>query len=168
MKIVFILLSMMIKIFALDLSFENFSSDFIQSIDNKKTKINYTGHFTITHNKALWNYQNPLHKDIFIDNNKITIIEYDLEQVIISKLENIPNLNEIFKNAKMIDQNTYEAKYENTTYVLKLKENQVENISYKDEFDNNVNIKLFNQKRNIRINENLFIPKIPKNFDIVS
>ncbi|QWU79955.1 periplasmic outer membrane-specific lipoprotein chaperone [Campylobacter novaezeelandiae] len=168
MKVIFILLGLIIKIFALDLSFENFSSDFIQSIDNKKTKINYTGHFIITHNKALWNYQNPMHKDIFIDNNKITIIEYDLEQVIISKLERIPNLNEIFKNAKKINQNTYEAKYENTTYILNLKENQVENISYKDEFDNNVNIKLLNQKRNTHIDENLFIPKIPKNFDIVS
>ncbi|KGI55116.1 membrane protein, partial [Campylobacter sp. MIT 97-5078] len=61
----------------------------------------------------------------------------------------------------------YIAKYEQITYTIKLKNDEISSISYKDDLDNKVLIELSNQKRNTLINEEIFKVKIPANFDIL-
>ncbi len=84
-------------------------------------------------------------KEIYINKNQVTIVEHDLEQVIFSHLDNIPNLNEIFKKASLIDKDKLVAKYDNINYTIKLNQEQIQSISYKDEFENDVIINLNNQ-----------------------
>lgn len=168
MKILLSLCFFLSSVFALDLNFKNFSSDFTQSIKSKNSLITYKGHFILEQDKAFWSYDSPTKKEIYINKNQVIIVEHDLEQVIFSKLDNTPNLNEIFKNAKKLDENKLQAKYKNITYLINLENDEVKNISYKDEFDNIVNIELYEQKRNLNIDENIFKAKYPKTYDLIN
>ncbi|NDJ27453.1 outer membrane lipoprotein chaperone LolA [Campylobacter sp. MIT 12-8780] len=152
---------------AFDINYKNFSSDFVQSVENAHSKIDYKGSFIITQTKAFWDYKEPNNKQIFINNQELVILEPDLEQAIISTLDKVPNLSEIFKSAKRQDGQTYIAKYEQITYTIKLKNDEISSISYKDDLDNKVLIELSNQKRDTLINEEIFKVKIPANFDIL-
>lgn len=166
-KYMFLIMLFLTQIFALDLEFKNLSSDFIQEVKSSNSTLKYKGNFIITQNKALWNYTFPNNKQIYINNKEIAIIEHDLEQVIFTSIENLPNLKEIFKNAKKLDNNNYIATYNNIKYEIKINNDMPENIKYKDELNNFVQINFFNQKFNQNINEKIFIPNFPSHFDIV-
>lgn len=167
MRIAVFLVFFTVSLFCFDLNFKNFSSDFSQSVSSKNSKIDYSGHFILTQDKAFWSYDKPLKKEIYIDKNEIVIVEHDLEQVIFSTLDKTPNLNEIFKLAKKISPNEFEAKYENIVYRISLENNEVKSISYKDEFENDIFITLSRQSKNTKINEAVFTPKIPQSYDLV-
>ncbi|TXE89036.1 outer membrane lipoprotein chaperone LolA [Campylobacter volucris] len=167
MKYILVLFFTFLQLLAFDINFENFSSDFVQKVYSNKSSLEYKGNFIITQNKAFWNYIYPISKQIYINKHEITIIEPQLEQVIFTKIQNLPNLQKIFKQAKKISQDIYEATYENTQYKIKLKNDTLMDISYKDELQNTIIIEFFNQKFNQNINENIFIPNIPNHYDIV-
>lgn len=155
------------KLLALDLDFNTFSSDFTQTIKSKNSILSYSGHFIFNKNQAYWSYDTPSKKEIYINKNQIIIIEHDLEQVIFSHLQNLPNLNEIFKKAKYLDKDKLIAKYENINYTITLYQDQIQSISYEDEFQNKVTIKLSKQIKNPPIKANIFQAKIPQNYDII-
>ncbi|MBZ7938561.1 outer membrane lipoprotein chaperone LolA [Campylobacter sp. W0014] len=166
-KIFIFFLIAVVKIWAIDLDFNTYSSDFTQLVKSKNSTLRYSGHFIISKDKAFWEYTAPNKKEIYINKNRVAIIEHDLEQVIFSKLDNIPNLNQIFKNAKQISKNKLLAKYEKIDYTLILDQDKIQSISYKDEFENDVTITLSNQIKNPKIDPKIFEFKIPKNYDIV-
>ncbi|MCR6570792.1 LolA-like outer membrane lipoprotein chaperone [Campylobacter insulaenigrae] len=168
MKYLFVLIFIFSQLLAFDINFKNFSSDFIQKVYNNNSSIEYKGNFIISQNKAFWNYIYPNSKQIYINQHEITIIEPQLEQVIFTKIQNLPNLQQIFKKAKKITEETYEANYENVKYKINFKNNKISNISYTDELQNSVVIYLFNQKIDEKIDEKKFIPKIPNHYDIVN
>ncbi|AJC87433.1 LolA-like outer membrane lipoprotein chaperone [Campylobacter insulaenigrae] len=168
MKYLFVLIFIFSQLLAFDINFKNFSSDFIQKVYNNNSSIEYKGNFIISQNKAFWNYIYPNSKQIYINQHEITIIEPQLEQVIFTKIQNLPNLQQIFKKAKKITEETYEANYENVKYKINFKNNKISNISYTDELQNSVAIYLFNQKIDEKIDEKKFIPKIPNHYDIVN
>ncbi|MFB1644677.1 LolA-like outer membrane lipoprotein chaperone [Campylobacter molothri] len=166
-KIFIFFLITMVKIWAIELDFNTYSSNFTQLVKSKNSTLRYSGYFIISKDKAFWEYTTPNKKEIYIDKNRVVIIEHDLEQAILSKLENIPNLKQIFKNAKPISENKLLAKYEKVNYTIILDQDKIQSISYKDEFENNVTITLSNQIKNPKINPKIFEFKIPKNYDIV-
>ncbi|EAH5310824.1 LolA-like outer membrane lipoprotein chaperone [Campylobacter jejuni] len=155
------------QLFALDLNFNTFSSNFTQIVKSKNSTLSYSGHFILSKDQAYWSYDTPSKKEIYINKNQVTIVEHDLEQVIFSHLDNIPNLNEIFKKVSLIDKDKLVAKYDNINYTIKLNQEQIQSISYKDEFENDVIINLNNQIKNPKINSDVFKAKIPQNYDIV-
>lgn len=166
-KIFFLILICLSQIWAIDLNFNTYSSDFIQIVKSKNSTISYSGHFILSKNEAYWLYNTPSKKEIYINKNQVILIEHDLEQVIFSRLDNIPNLNEIFKKAKHIDNNKLIAQYEKTNYTIVLNNDEVKSISYKDEFENDITITLNNQIKNPKINPEIFKAKIPQNYDLV-
>ncbi|MBZ7929339.1 LolA-like outer membrane lipoprotein chaperone [Campylobacter molothri] len=166
-KIFIFFLITMVKIWAIELDFNTYSSNFTQLVKSKNSTLCYSGYFIISKDKAFWEYTTPNKKEIYIDKNRVVIIEHDLEQAIFSKLENIPNLKQIFKNAKPISENKLLAKYEKVNYTIILDQDKIQSISYKDEFENDVTITLSNQIKNPKINPKIFEFKIPKNYDIV-
>ncbi|MBZ7928015.1 outer membrane lipoprotein chaperone LolA [Campylobacter sp. RM10532] len=166
-KIFIFFLITMVKIWAIELDFNTYSSNFTQLVKSKNSTLRYSGYFIISKDKAFWEYTTPNKKEIYIDKNRVVIIEHDLEQAIFSKLENIPNLKQIFKNAKPISENKLLAKYEKVNYTIILDQDKIQSISYKDEFENDVTITLSNQIKNPKINPKIFEFKIPKNYDIV-
>ncbi|HDZ4954582.1 TPA: outer membrane lipoprotein chaperone LolA [Campylobacter jejuni] len=155
------------QLFALDLNFDTFSSDFKQTVKSKNSTFSYSGHFILSKDQAYWSYNTPSKKEIYINKNQVTIVEHDLEQVIFSHLDNIPNLNEIFKKASFTDKDKLIAKYDNINYIIKLYQDKIQSISYKDEFENDVTINLNNQIKNPKTNPNVFKAQIPQDYDIV-
>ncbi|MFK0449314.1 LolA-like outer membrane lipoprotein chaperone, partial [Campylobacter jejuni] len=91
------------QLFALELNFNTFSSNFTQIVKSKNSTLSYSGHFILSKDQAYWSYDTPSKKEIYINKNQVTIVEHDLEQVIFSHLDNIPNLNEIFKKDLLLE-----------------------------------------------------------------
>ncbi|WP_371818509.1 LolA-like outer membrane lipoprotein chaperone [Campylobacter helveticus] len=154
-------------VFAYDLDYENYTSEFSQSVSSKQSKLDYEGHFILEKDRAFWSYEKPSKKEIYINKNDIIIVEHDLEQVSFAKLEKIPNLSAIFKQAKEISPNKLKATYENTDYIITLFNGEVKSISYNDEFENKVLITLHKPQKNTKINPSIFKPKFPQNYDIL-
>ena len=125
------------QLFALDLNFNTFSSNFTQIVKSKNSTLSYSGHFILSKDQAYWSYDTPSKKEIYI------------------------------KKASLIDKDKLVAKYDNINYTIKLNQEQIQSISYKDEFENDVIINLNNQIKNPKINSDVFKAKIPQNYDIV-
>lgn len=149
--------------------FKTIQSDFTQKVTNDQNKtIVYEGMFYATDDKkALWIYDKPVSKKIYFNNSRVLIMEPELEQVIISTLENTPNLAQLLQEAKEVSPNKYTTKYQDTTYTIFAQKGMIEKISYRDKLDNAVEILFSNQSTNLFIDEALFRAEIPRNYDVV-
>lgn len=167
-----ILLIFIFKLSLFGFSFEKidtFQANFSQSITNHSgTQIQYTGKVFIKKPlKILWRYSDPIEKDVFLINNHVTIIEPDLEQVIISTLQNEIHILDILRNGEKIDENTYKSIVYNKPYIFSIKNNQLSKIEYKDDVDNKVIITFTNIAQNQQINDALYKYDIPNEYDII-
>ena len=147
----------------------SFEADFTQSITDEKDKVlTYNGRITaLKPQNARWSYTKPIKKDVFINDFEVTIVEPEIEQVIIKRLESNFDFFKIISNAKKMDQNTYVAFYRDSRFTIVKNGALIESISYLDEFENRVKIVFENQKQNHTINRSVFIPKYPMEFDII-
>lgn len=150
------------------LEFKTLSSDFTQTIKNSESKIEYSGNFLATNTHALWKYKSPNQKDIYFSFERVVIIEPDLEQAILTTLKDVPNLTKVMQSAIKIDENLYDAKFDDTLYHLKFRDDLIDKITYSDKLGNEVVINFSNVKKNISINDTVFMPQIPANFDIIT
>lgn len=167
MKILAILATLAAHAFAFNAEYTSFSSDFTQSIRSLNSTISYRGNFIITQSEAFWNYTSPSKKQIFINNKQVVVVEPELKQATYSTLHDIPNLTQIFQSARKISSTHYEASYQGTKYTIKLENDEVKSIAYRDNLDNDVLITLSSQKRNAAVNKSRFTPKIPAGYDII-
>jgi len=156
----------------LNASFNNlstFQADFEQILKNDRNDtITYTGKIYADKNeKALWIYKTPVFKKIYYKNKQVVIIEPELEQVIISKLDKVPNVLNILQKAKKIKNNLYLATCCKNSYKIYLKNGVISKITYKDKMQNSVTIIFSNQKVNKTIPKSIFTYKIPNNYDIL-
>ncbi|MCI6988303.1 MAG: LolA-like outer membrane lipoprotein chaperone [Campylobacter sp.] len=158
--------------FANELNFDSLQGKFTQIIKSKDSSIEYSGTFTLQNlgeQKALWNYFKPNPKTVYFSSSKVTIIEPDLEQVIITKLDKTPNLTVILNNAqKTGEDGIYKAKFDDTIYTIKFSNSLPQNIYYTDKLDNEVSINLSEVSKNLAIDASIFEPNIPSNFDIIN
>ena len=147
----------------------SFEADFTQTVtDDKNTSLNYSGYVQAKKpQNALWSYKKPVKKDVYISNRRVTIVEPEIEQVIIRRINTGFDFFKMVKNATKIAKNVYEANYKNTRFTIYLKNNLIEKISYKDEFDNSVVIQFKKQKQNTKLENDIFIAKFPLYFDII-
>lgn len=147
----------------------SFEADFTQTItDDKDKKLSYSGHVQASKPQfAKWDYEKPVKKEIYISPFIVTIVEPEIEQVIQRKIESNFNFFQLIRNAKKVKENTYKAKYKNSTFTIFVKKNLIESISYIDEFENDVKVVFKNQGQNHKIAEEVFTPKYPLYFDIV-
>lgn len=148
----------------------SFEADFTQEITDEKSKVlSYKGHILASKPQfAKWIYQNPVHKYVYINQNSITIVEPEIEQVIIKHIDSNFNFFHMIKNAKEIDKNTYLAYHQGSKFTITTEDKLLKSISYLDEFDNSVKIIFKNQEQNKIIDEELFRPNIPIEFDIIN
>lgn len=150
--------------------FNTISSDFKQTITNEEnSKIVYEGSlYTSTQQKALWFYKTPVEKKIYFNKNRVIILEPELEQAIVTNLENVPNLTELLKQSIKKENGIYETSYDNTTYTIHTNNDNITKIAYSDKLGNNVQIDLFNQTINTVLDDSLFNPTIPLDFDVIT
>ena len=147
----------------------SFEAFFKQSIINSSNKeIIYTGKLYIKKPlQILWQYNEPIEKFVYIENNQVTIIEPELEQVIISKLDKEFNILELLDNSTQISASEYLATFNNTQYKLTILDNKLQQISYKDSIDNDIFISFSNIHQNKSISDKIFEFQIPKSYDVI-
>ncbi len=170
MKIVILLFITLLYLYGFKLSdIKTYQANFIQTITNPQNKIlKYKGNIYIKYpSSILWNYKEPIEKDIYIKQSIVTIIEPDLEQAIITNLEKNINIFDIFKNAKLISPNNYKALFNDTDYYINVKNNQIKSISYKDKLDNHIKIVFSKILQNRSISNNIFEFIIPLEYDTI-
>lgn len=147
----------------------SFKANFTQDVtDDKNTTISYNGYIQAQKPQdAVWNYLMPIKKDVYISRFNVTIVEPEIEQVIIRKIESNFDFFKLIKNAVKVNENTYFASYRKANFVIKTDKKLIESIIYKDEFENDVVISFKNQKQNIKIDDSVFIADYPADFDVV-
>ena len=154
--------------FAGEIEFDTLSANFSQTVQSDDAKISYGGDFSATKENAVWHYKTPTIKNIFFSFTKVVVIEPELEQAIITNIKETPNLTAILANAKPNKNGVYEASFDDVKYLIELKGDLPSKISYTDKMDNKVVINLSNVRKNAPVNEAIFKPAIPKNYDIIT
>jgi outer membrane lipoprotein carrier protein len=151
------------------INLNSFKADFIQTVKAEKgNELEYKGSLVASKpQNMLWNYRFPAKKDIIIKDFQVTIIEYDIEQVLIKHINSNFNFFKILKHAKQVDKNTYIALFNDIKYTLKLTDAKISSISYLDELDNKILITFTKQEENKEIDPRIFTPIIPLDFDII-
>jgi len=147
----------------------SFEADFVQTItDEKGTVLSYSGSIkALKPQSALWNYTKPVEKTVYIQNNRVSIVEPEIEQVIIRKIRGDFDFFTLLNRAKKIDKNHYVAKFEESEIFISLKASKIDSLEYKDKFDNDVKILFSKQKQNGKISSEIFTASYPSGYDII-
>ncbi|PAF44973.1 LolA-like outer membrane lipoprotein chaperone [Helicobacter sp. 11S02629-2] len=149
---------------------KSFKANFTQEIQGEigAKSIFYKGTLEATStNLALWNYTLPFKKQVYIEHGKAYIYEPMLNQVTIGSFDSQADFLGVLKNAKKIDENTYEATINKHVYTLKLKDSKPFTLSYTDDLGNNAIITFSNVKLNEKLDKADFDFKIPEDAEIV-
>jgi len=168
-KYLFLAILINIQLFASFNNINSFEADFTQDItDDKGKTLTYSGHITALKPQSVrWSYIKPVTKEVYIDKFEVTIVEPEIEQVIIKKLESSFDFFKMIANAKKIKENSYLAHYKESKFTIVKSGALIESISYLDEFENSVKISFKNQKQNKNIDMKIFTPFYPLGFDII-
>ncbi len=169
MKLYLLIALLSTALFGLSNDIKTFSADFKQTVtDDKNQKLEYNGHvWSQRPQNALWHYTSPINKKVYIAGQDVIIIEPDLEQAIIKKIDKDIDLNAILSQAKKVDMHTYEAEFDGKHFTLKENEGKISSISYKDSFDNLIDIEFTNQQQDEAIDEQVFEASIPADYDVI-
>ncbi|MDR1554736.1 MAG: LolA-like outer membrane lipoprotein chaperone [Campylobacteraceae bacterium] len=155
-------------------SIKSISSNFTQLITSSEGDVlKYEGNLQALNdgsdNFALWVYKTPIEKKIYFTNNRVVMIEPDLEQAIVTSVEEIPDMSSILNQALSINKTSSDVNvtFLDTTYNISFEDAIPTKISYTDKLDNKIDILLENANLNINIYKLTFQVEIPEGFDIV-
>ena len=145
------------------------SADFEQRItDDQNKSIVYRGHMQAKRpNMARWDYRTPVEKQLFIREHQVVILEPVLEQAIIKNVSSDIDIFTIISKATLISNETYLAEYRDMEFIIKMKDNVIQSISYEDIFENSILLTFKNQRLNKVIGDETFKAIIPADFDIL-
>jgi outer membrane lipoprotein carrier protein len=163
------LFALALTLFASPKEITSFNSKFVQTIlDANGKKILYTGELWASKpQNALWVYQKPIQKSVFINGQKITVIEPQIEQVTLRTLDDEIDFLQIIQKAKQVSEDKYTATIKGQTYAVTFKNETLNSISYTDGYDNKVTIVFTNPSQNKAIEASRFKPIIPADFDVI-
>ncbi len=169
MKIIILSLIFLINLFGAFEDVNTFKANFKQVIINEQNKtIEYEGEVYIKKpNFAFWEYKKPVIKQVYLIEQEVTIVEPELEQIIFTKVEENIDFLQILKNAKKTSSQSYEALIKDERYFLFMENNLLKKVQFNDKMDNKVSIEFFNQQKNVNIEDKIFIPLVPEEFDII-
>lgn len=165
---IFTLLSTL-TLFGAPKDISSFHSAFTQTIiDEHKKKLVYTGELWASKpQNALWRYQKPIQKSVYINGSRLTLIEPAIEQATIRTLNGEIDFLEIIKKAKPLDASHYSATIHNQTYFIEFTNDTLASINYIDSYENHVIIKFLNPVTNQPIEASRFKAIIPEGFDVI-
>jgi len=169
MKYLLIISLFLSSLFAFGENIQSFEADFTQTITDEENKVlKYKG---TMHSKrpalVLWNYTDPINKKIYVDKKRAVIVEAELEQAIIKQLRGEIDFFEILSKAKSTDESHYIAYYKDLEFIIEEENGVIISLAYTDQLENKVVITFSNQRQNRPIEDQFFIPKVPKEFDII-
>lgn len=148
---------------------KSLESDFIQTINSTSgTKIEYKGKLYIKDSgKVLYSYKEPIEKNVYINKNEVIIDEPELEQAIITTLDNQIDILKLINDAKKVKESLYSTKIEGIEYNISLLDGNIDKIYYVDEIENSVEIKLLNTILNEEISDSKFMFILPRGYDLI-
>lgn len=148
---------------------DSFFGNFKQTItSDSKSVIEYSGKVFIKKSgKILWQYETPIKKNVYIDDDVAIVDEPELEQAIFTKLDNEINIIKLLNEAKKVDNENYVSTVNGIKYSIKAINDKISKITYKDELDNLVAINFLNIVQNGEISDEIFKFIIPSNYDVI-
>lgn len=149
---------------------KTFEADFTQTVtDSEHKQLRYTGKLYLRYpNLVLWQYETPVEKAIYVNNEVIITYEPLLEQAIITKPDSDLNFSSILSQAKKIDASSYVSEIDDIKFHITVSNDGTpESISYKDKLQNEVNITFTDSVKNKEIESTLFYPSLPEGIDII-
>ncbi len=163
----FFLLAFLFSAFVKAATIDTLSGNFIQTLLSPEADtVTYKGYLYIDSNeRALWVYETPSEKKIFISNEFVTVVEPPLEQAIITKLDSTYKISSLLKET--LENGETSITHSGVLYTVSFKDSKPTTISYADEMENQVTILLENVIINEQIDNNLFIPQIPSHYDTI-
>ncbi len=158
-----------LTLFASPQDINSFSSPFEQRIvDDHGKAIVYRGElWAAKPQNALWSYQKPIQKGVYVNGRRLVIIEPQLEQATVRSLGDEIDFLEIIKKAKKVDNDHYSATVNGQTYSIIFKKDVLSMIQYKDTYDNKVSIQFLKPIQNSAIPASHFQPVIPVGYDVL-
>lgn len=158
-----------LTLFASPQEINSFSSPFEQRIVDEHGKvITYSGELWASKpQNALWSYQKPIQKSVYISAKHLVILEPQLEQATIRSLGDEIDFLEIIKKAKKIDNDRYSATVNGQAYTIIFKNDLLSAIQYTDGYDNKVTIQFLKPTQNGSIPSSRFVPVIPAGYDVI-
>lgn len=146
-----------------------YEADFKQNItDENNHTIVYSGHmFAKKPNDALWNYTKPVKKEVYMNPYEVTIVEDELEQVIVKKVDSNFDFFKMIKDAKKVGNSAYKTSFDGIEFHINMDGKLIKTITYHDEFENKIELNFTNQKLNENIEDYIFIPRYDLNYDII-
>ncbi len=149
----------------------SFKADFVQKVTDKtKQVIKYSGKIYMSvPDKLKWVYIKPSRKEVCSNGGMVTVVDHELEQVSFYRLDREFELYKLLTNAKHYKENIYLAKYKDRQYTIALDDKKrVEQIAYRDDMDNIVNIHFYNiEYLDKPIKDSKMECPYPKNYDII-
>lgn len=170
MRLLILFLSSAVGLFALSEEVSTFSADFNQTItDETNQTIVYRGHIDATRPaSARWDYIEPVIKQVFVNHRTATVVEPELEQVIIKTIDKDVDLFKILADAEPVTATTFVARYHDQQFFLRMKGEIPVEITYKDTFENKICLQFSHQKINHPLDAVLFEPHVPSYFDVLT
>ncbi|GAA7708467.1 LolA-like outer membrane lipoprotein chaperone [Helicobacter pylori] len=147
---------------------QSFSANFKQVLKNEKPLVYYGVLKAKAPNWALWVYEKPLKKEIYMNDKEVVIYEPNLFQATITPLKEKTDFFTILKHLKKQDDGSFKTTINKTTYRLVFKDGKPFSLEFKDGMNNLVTITFSQAEINPTIANEIFIFK-PKdeNIDIV-
>jgi len=169
MRLLFSTLLLSTSLFAIGENITTMQADFTQTItDDKNSTLIYKGNMLAKRpNMAKWHYVEPIEKRVYIVDKEVTVVEPELEQAIIKKLDNSIDILAILSSATKISKEHYVAIYHEKEYEIYLSGKKIKSIHFSDAFDNQVSINFTQEKINQKIDDQRFKAEIPLDFDII-
>lgn len=158
-----------LSLFAAPKDITSFHSSFTQTIiDDTKKKIIYQGEiWASAPQNALWVYQKPIQKSVYINGSHLTLIEPKIEQATLKNLGDEIDFLQIIKKAKPLSASRYSTTLNGQTYFIDFNGDLLSTISYSDNYENQVSIKFTNPEQNKAINPSRFKAVIPADYDVI-
>ncbi len=147
---------------------QSFSTNFKQVLKNEKPLVYYGVLKAKAPSLALWVYEKPLKKEIYMNDKEVVIYEPNLFQATITPLKDETDFFTILKHLKKQDDGSFKTTINKTTYRLVFKDGKPFSLEFKDEMNNLVTITFSQTEINPTIADEIFVFK-PKdeNIDIV-
>ncbi len=149
---------------------ETISSEFTQTIiEVGGKKIEYRGTLTA---KApyygIWEYSKPIVKKVYVIEDRVIMIEPELEQVVFAGLKSSIDFMSLLKSAKKVAKNEYLAKYDDIEYKIYTKDDGVPHkLTFVDKLENNTEVLFKDTKINTPLEKELFLYSIPEGYDVI-
>jgi len=148
---------------------ESLKAGFIQTIRSVDAKeITYKGRlYALSPYYALWRYEKPMEKEIYVHNRQVVVYEPDLFQATVSTLKDSIDFIALLRGAKKIDEQTYETVILDQRYRVLAPRGVPQSIQFTDKLDNQVFIELRDVELNSKIDKELFIFIPESSIDII-